>query len=60
LATNQGVVGSNPASRANQIKDLRQKWRESFFLCATFTARLSPSQPWASKQGRASIHSNKR
>jgi hypothetical protein len=30
-ATNQGVVGSNPASGTNKIKDLRKKWRESFF-----------------------------
>jgi hypothetical protein len=32
-------VGSNPASRTNKIKDLRQKWRESFSFCGTL-ARL--------------------
>jgi hypothetical protein len=31
-------VGSNPASRTNKIKDLRQKWRESFFFLRDFCA----------------------
>jgi hypothetical protein len=44
-ATNQGVVGSNPASRTNKIKDLRQKWRESFFYWRDFSWCPQASTP---------------
>ncbi|MCL1960428.1 MAG: hypothetical protein FWG56_01300 [Desulfovibrionaceae bacterium] len=29
-------MGSNPASRANKIKDLAQKWAKSFFYLRDF------------------------